>query len=492
MNVVRRSSGWLWGRLESTAHTPFHYRRAVLLAILAGAFALRLGLAVRLPTIHYADEVYQVAEPATRALHGYGIVSWEFREHVRAAMLSAAVLPVYALPGSATTHRIVQAAMFAALSLIPVWVAFRWAGQLYGMRGAVLAAVMMATWFELVYFGPKSLPDAVSSYLLIAAVYFARPSAHRRELSIAGGLLALALAVRLQVAPAVGLVFVLAWLVGGRERRVPLVAGALAGLTLAGLVEYLWWGVPFEGHIGYLRVHLMADASGAFGREPVTFFLKQYALILGAAVPAFAALIWIGARRAPVVLLAALAVVAPFHLIAHKEYRFVVAASPLFVLLMGLAAADLLRRLDRNRVRGAMTMMIAGWIVSMATVCYGDYYRPLWTRYGNHVLAFETIGADPDACGVALVGIRWSQTPGESGIGRDVPIYEATSEADAGALRTAANYVLLGTKQEPPPAPYVVWREYARPSQFLYRRPGGCVLDAARRVELPPAPPGIE
>jgi hypothetical protein len=460
--------------------------------VLVTCFVLRFGVASRLPSIHHADEVYQVAEQAYRSIHGYGIVPWEFRTASRTALLPTLVEPIFHLDVTATSRRLLQAAFFCGLSLIPVWVAFHWGGRLYGMTGAVLSAAIMAMWFELVYFAPKATADAVSSYFLLAGLFLARPTASQKAAFAAGASLAFALTLRVQIAPAVALSVLVALMGGGRARVPMLVAGLGAGLVTAGAVEWRWWGVPFQGQIGYLLMEFTHHSSRFFGRQPLTFYVKQYILMYGAALPIVAFLIYHGARKAPVLLIAALAVIVPFHFVGHKEYRFVIAGLPILVLLMGLAASDLTGRIAPASGRGIVSVVIGGWLVAMLAVCFGDTYRPLWTRHGNHVLAFEEVGRQENACGVALVGIRWWQTPGYSGLGRDIPIYEITGENDAARMLTAANYVLQATKASAPPAPYERWREYTRPLQYLYRRAGGCVPDSSSQVRTPPGIPGVE
>src|SRR5688572_25516010 len=212
----------------------------------------------------------------------------------------------------------------------------------------------------------------------------------------------------------------------------------------------------------------------------------------GAALPIVVFLILYGTRKAPVLLVIAAAVLLPFHFVGHKEYRFVIAALPMLVLLMGIAASDLLTRLEMPPARSTLLLVIGGWLLAMIAVSFGDTYRPRWTRHGNHVLAFEEVGREPEACGIALVGIRWWQTPGYSGLGRDVPIYEIGRAGEAGRILRAANYVLQATKAEPPPAPYEQWREFTRPVQYLYRRPGGCDPDPTAQVREPPGIPGVD
>ena len=483
----------MWGPLQHTEGALPAGTRPVLLAILLASFALRLGVGMRLPSIHHADEVYQVAEQAHHAVRGYGIEPWEFRTASRAVLLPTLVEPIYRLDVSAATHRLIQSALFCGLSLIPVWVGCYWGGRLYGVTGAVLSAAVLAIWFELVYFAPKATADAVCSYALVLGLYLGRPAATPGAVFGAGLSLTLALAMRVQVAPAVTLALLLAWSVGGRARLRALAGGVATGLLVAGGIEWRWWGVPFQGQIGYLMMEFTHHSSRYFAQEPLLFYVKQYLLMYGAATPVIAFLVWRGASRAPVLIAIALAVILPFHFVGHKEYRFVIAAAPMLVLLMGLAASDLTIRLGpASTTRLALPLTIGGWLLGMVAVSWGDTYRPLWTRHGNHIRAFEAVGRQPDACGVALVGIRWWQTPGYSGLGRNVPIYEIADPARSERILNAANYVLQAPKVAAPPPPYARWREFTRPVQYLYKRPGGCVPAPESQVLHPVGIPGIK
>jgi hypothetical protein len=491
-NGVSSRIASLWGPLERPARSPVHTGRAVLLAVLIACFLVRFGLAWRLPSIQHADEIYQVAEQATHAARGYGIVPWEFRTASRVVLLPTLVEPIYLLDVSARTQRLLQSALFCALSLIPVWVAFQWGLRLFGPGGAVLASIGMGSWFELVYFAPKATADAVCSYFVLGGVYLARPSGRRAEVFVAGFSLALALALRVQIAPAVALAFALALAIDGRERRLALLQGAAVALTIAGLAEWRWWGRPFQGQIGYLLMELTHHSSRYFGRQPFIFYAKQYILMYGAALPVLAFFAWRGARKAPVLLILAVAMILPFQFVGHKEYRFLVAALPMLVLLFGLGASELVGRVAAPHPVRAVAVCIAGWLVAMLAVGFGDTYRPYWTRDGNHVLAFEAIGEQPDACGVAIVGIRWWHTPGYSGLGRNLPIYEVGRGDRPMRIMAAANYLLVAPKAEPPPAPFERWRAFTRPVQYIYRRPGGCTPDPSSQVVRPDGIPGVE
>lgn len=490
MSVSAPASGTLerlWGGLAAEGDLPDGHRRP-LFALLLIVFVLRFGLALALPNIHQADEIFQVSEQANRVLHGYGIVSWEFQTSSRPALLPTLVLPIYAVGGSAALHEALTAAIFTLFSLLPVWVAFHWAGRLYGLRGGIVAALVAGTWFELVYFAPKPTADAVCVYPFVAAIFWGRPAARTAAVAAAGAALTIALGIRMQIAPAVAVVFAAVVLSHDGRRRAALFGGAAAGLAIVGAIEWAWWGAPFRGHWGYLTMEFSRHASAQFGREPFTFFAKNAVLIYGGTLPVIAALAFAGARRAPILFLTLIALAIPFHFVGHKEYRFMVPAISLLVLLAGIGAAEATAQLAPRAPRAAWIALAAGWLMAMGAMSWSDSFRPFWFKDGGQIRAFRDIGAQPDACGVALENIRWWHTPGYAGIGRYVPIYEMLGGKDVDALKDSANYIIAATKSPAPPPPFEEWREYSRPLEKVYRRPGGCVIEPSKIIERPPIP----
>jgi phosphatidylinositol glycan class B len=294
-----------------------------------------------------------------------------------------------------------------------------------------------------------------------------------------------ALGLRIQIAPAIGVAFLLMAAAHAR-RMVPLIAGAAAGLAVVGVLEWSWWGVPFGGQIGYLEAEFVRHVSRNFGRQPLTFFLKNFVLFYGGALPMVAFLAARGAKTAPVLAICIAALLIPFHFIGHKEYRFVLPAIPPLLALMGIGLAGYMNPLDGRTWKRVAAGIAVSWLTAMAAMGWSDSYRAYWTMDTNRVLAFREIGRDPNACGIALISMRWYHTPGYSGIGRDIPIYEIREEKDLDRLLGAANYVLTGPKAPAPPAPFVLWREYTRPVELAYRRDGGCTAAPDMKIERPP------
>jgi hypothetical protein len=166
------------------------------------------------------------------------------------------------------------------------------------------------------------------------------------------------------------------------------------------------------------------------------------------------------------------------------------AAAPTLVVLMSIGMVELSTRLA-VRPRQLDAVIVAGWVVAMAAMGWSDHYRDYWTRSRNHVLAFRDIGQQSDACGVALAGVGWWQTPGYSGLGRDIPIYQIGRDESSDRLAPAANYLIAGPKLPTPPSMYVLWKEYSRPVERVYRRDGDCTRDPNAQVIAPFGIPGL-
>src|ERR1035438_9154844 len=101
----------------------------------------------------------------------------------------------------------------------------------------------------------------------------------------------------------------------------------------------------------------------------------------------------------------------------------------------------------------------------------GNFRAHFWYRYGE-TKAFDMVRRAPEACGVVLHLEKWTDTPGYTGLHRNLPIYYAYQDADFERLREAANYVLSRTPIEGYTKIHL-WTQDELPL-YLYRRGGGC------------------
>ena len=178
------------------------------------------------PGIHYPDEIMQSLEQAHRLVFGNGLVPWEFRDGARSWLLPALLAaPMWlgdALAPETGAYRLLAQALVAALSASTVVIGFLWARK-HGIRHAVLAAVVLCTWFELVYFGARALGEVVASAFLFTGVYLCaerEPRSPRHDF-LAGVCLAGAFVFRFHLAPALALAAVWRCRAEFRARWVP-------------------------------------------------------------------------------------------------------------------------------------------------------------------------------------------------------------------------------------------------------------------------------
>ena len=449
-----------------------------LAAVCALAVALRMALAIVFPGYEHADEIYQALEQAHRLAFGVGIIPWEFQEGVRSYMLPGALAGIFRAAESVWPGSYLLAARLALslLSLATVCCSWGILRRFAGPRAALIGAFLPAVWFEMAYFGPKAHAEVVAGHILLLGAYAVFPyfeGLRRRRLLFGGFLLGLAFCLRIQLAPAMAVLGLAILAVNGWRRALYVTFGVALGLALAGLVDGLTLAYPFASIIGYFRVNTLEGMSSYFGRAPWYFFIAGYARIWGGALVLFLWFGFEGVRKArPLLLLLAMAaaLILAHSAMAHKEYRFVYPALPLLLIPI---AAGIDRVIERLYPSGAATLAatLAG-IALLSLVTAGGNFRPhFWYRYGE-TKAFNMVRLAPDACGVALHMELWTDTPGYTGLHRDIPIYYAYQDADFERLRGAANYALSRTPVEGY-AKVHLWTQDEKPL-YLYRRDGGC------------------
>jgi len=466
-----------------------------LAVILIIAFALRILVAYAMPSQCWPDEIYQSLEQAHRVVFGRGIVPWEYREGTRSWLFPGALAGIMAatsvVASSAQAYLMACAAFLSAISLAPLWVAFRWAQRTVSLRGAIVAAGTCALWYELVYFAPKALTEVVSGNVLVVGVMLAdanrKPDAPRRNVIVCAALLALAAMMRIQLAPAAGICFLYMIVKLPVRRRWEAVIAAAAVVLAVGMLDAITWRYPFSSFIENIRVNIVEGRSKHYGMAPWYAYFQCYAQLWGVAGLGVLALAAVGATRARLAAVIALVVLVTHIPIAHKEYRFIYPSLVLVIVLAGIGLAIIVERLGKT-TRTA-NLAAAGALALMFTLSISlanRYEDPglvfalgpkghtvnMWTERTNFLRATRQVGEDKDLCGLGLAALHWGQTGGYAYLHRDVPLLELLQPP---AVATATPYVnmLLGRPDLPAQlGPYV--RGDCWNTVCIYKRPGGC------------------
>jgi hypothetical protein len=443
------------------------------------------------PSLVWADEIFQTAEPAHRLVFGSGLVPWEFQLGVRSWLLPgviAGLMEVSRLIGDGPDYYLpVIAVALAGLAAAPVLCCFLWCRPLFGAPGALLAALAVAIAAEPVYFGARTLSETVAGHLLVLALWVLEPGypvSARPRLFAGGTLLGLVCVLRVQLVPAI--VLALLW-VGwrpGRRRIATTIAGMAAIITAAGVLDALTLGYPFASLWRYILYNLSYGVSSSFGIEPWPYFLLGELGVWGGAATTMLLLAAIGAWRLPLLAAVAIVVLVVHSGIGHKEYRFIYPAVVLLTMLAGVGLAQMAswgrdwligRGLGETVAIAASTILAVGWwSAASLQIWNGTTLAAYREQAHDTLLGASVVAHGPPPCGVGLYGLHgedWEFYGGYTHFHRPAPMYWPKDEAALAAAADAFD-TLLYTK--PLPAALAFATRQCIGEVCIARRTGPC------------------
>ena len=343
--ALRRA--WPRTLLDGLIHSaePEQPRWKLVPLVLALAFAVRAAVALAGDFVLHPDEIMQYLEPAHRLAFGNGVVYWEYFYGARSWLVPGVVagaLKLFDAAGLGEPLWYVGGVklLFCAISLaIPAGM-YSFARRHFSETAARLALLAGAFWYELAGFAHKPLTEFVATAPLLGLLALcASPSPDRpRIVWQAAALAVLVAAIRLQYAPVALVLLAVVFL---RTRlKLLLALSAAAACCAVGIFDALAWdGGLFHSYVTNVRFNLILGELRT-AESPAYQFLWWLTLAGGglSVLCLTAALRW-PARYG--LLLGLIVLVLLAHSVqAHKEYRFIFAVIPLWLLI----GADLTAR----------------------------------------------------------------------------------------------------------------------------------------------------
>ena len=416
--------------------------------VLALAFAARAAVALSGDFVVHPDEIMQYLEPAHRLVFGSGVTYWEYFYGARSWLVPgtvAGVLLLFDAVGLGQPFWYIGGVklLFCAISLaIPAGM-YVFARRHFGETAGRAALLAGAFWYELIGFAHKPMTEFVATAPLVALLALCvRPSVdHARTAWMAAFLACLTAAIRLQYAPAALLLLGIVFLRTGKRIQLTLAAAGFAAAF--GLFDAVVWdGGLFHSYVINLRYNLIAVPM-RIGESPAYQFLLWLTLAgLGLSVLCVAAALRRPRRYG--FLLGLIALVLLVHsLQAHKEYRYIFAVIPLWLLTGADLVARLAARGDRpRRFAGFATAGFAA--VSLAGILnalpYQDRVYRAWSRetgvvgfVRNQDPIFPTyryLARAPGVTGVWQVDRAYYNLPGYYYLHRKIPFYDGVTGSD--------------------------------------------------------------
>lgn len=459
--------------------------RRALWIILSIAFALRAGLAIFYPGIAHPDEVFQYQEPAHKLLTGFGIPSWEWVGHVRSWFIPGLVLPFMAAVRLFTDSPVVYwnviSCVLSLASLPTVWVAFAWGREQGGREGGIIAGVLAAVSFQLVYFSSHLLMDTFAADLILPTLYACRRYRnHGGLILLAGGsaLLGILAFVRPQLAPAL-LLPAIATLMAARARHqtATCLAWGLGPLCALGCLDWITLGAPFQSIWLYTYINLF-QVSDDFGVEPFYWYLKDAATVWMVGIIPIGYFSWLASKQFRLEFITALLIVALMSVIKHKEPRFVLPAEAVLLVLTGVGIG--IFRVSRSGFWSRPSSIIGAIGLCSLGLALAHPFLPVIERSHTEMIVIDRIMRDPKACGIYFEP-RTSllSYAGYTGARNGVALVSDRFDTpDKNILH--ANYIvtrLTGKQSLAIPTGFSLQSCEATTSHYqicVYRRPGNC------------------
>jgi hypothetical protein len=448
---------------------------------------LRIAVAAW-PAIHHSDELWQYLEPARHVLGEPWIQTWEARAGARAWLLPVLLAGPLAIgnglaPG--TMLGIFLARLpFVLLSLGAVVAAAGLGFRLSRAHG-LMAGFVAGVWFELAYFGPRTLSEAVATSLFVIAAWLLLGERRPRRLVAGGLLLGLCAAIRFQYAPAV--LVLLPFVAGLRWRDWAwLATGGVVALAASALADLAMGATPFLWMVRNLHLNLVANRSATFGVSAPHGYLGLLWGLWGLAAIPIVGLAIVGARRYPALMAVAVANFLVHSAIGHKEYRFILLTTALLVILAAIGSVDVLRRVTAPRRR--LTLIAAGWFALSVGAAATGSAADEFGGNGQLIAAWHRVARAPELCGVGLYRNHDPLIASYALLGRPAPIYQYDAADAAAAQRSRAFNLAIA------PAPLgdalpgfhlVNCPDERGRGMCVYARPGTCLatpVDRSREV----------
>jgi GPI mannosyltransferase 3 len=502
---------------ETVSSPPVTFTSRLSLGVVALPAVLLVAIGIRVwavwtqTYIIYVDETFQYLEQGHRLAFGSGVVPWEFQDGDRSWLLPGVIAGLMRLCNLLSDDPLFYLRLIrllcVALSLVVIWVGFRMGQLRDGLVGALVTGGFCAIWFDLIYFAPGVLTEVLAAHCIILAIFLGlqRNWQTPRRLLLIGALFGLAFCLRYQYAPALLAAGLWRYRFSWPAWRWLLVGGMAVILPLAGGLDWLTWGAPFQSiWLNFWRNSVQGVSSG-MGAEPAWFYLAYLDVSLRP-LPLLSALAIVGAVRMPALALAAAVTLLEHSLVPHKEVRFIYLTIAVAPILIGLGFTEVLVRLRTRRGRrfAAAGFLLASTCLSWwtGTVTFG----PRWQFERANTLAFLAASREPGLCGLAVRDVWFWESGGYTYLHRNVPIWFADpdpGQALSGPDRTLRLIVMLAGRPvpqipddrlgaetahfshmiasrgdaEPGYTPFACFNDVARPGEpdlCVFRRAGGC------------------
>lgn len=324
--------------------------------------------------------------------------------------------------------------------LIP-WSMYHFCRRTIGETSACIALLLGCFWYELVGFAHKPMSEFIATNLLmLSLMMLVSPAFGTKKLYTAafGALIAICIALRFQYGALCVIIGLWGmWNIWKLDKQMVwyLLGGGVVTLFAVGLFEVITWGDWFHSYFTNYKFNVL-HSERRLNESPIFQYLL-WLLIGGFGLPLLAVgagiLRW-SQLKLPVILLLTLVVIHSIQ--PHREYRFIFAAIPLYLLLLAALITPFFVEYKRRLVVYVFGVFIAG--VSVAGISNAlPFQQSVYEGFsrGKNVVSFirqhdplldvyRHISTDEDVKGVMQYNRNYFNTGGYYMLHHAIPFYD--------------------------------------------------------------------
>jgi phosphatidylinositol glycan class B len=151
--------------------------------------------------------------------------------------------------------------------------------------------------------------------------------------------------------------------------------GGLVPVVAFGAADWIAYGGFLHSYVEYVRTNLIQGRASDFGVEPIGWHFTRFSTRWTFAPPILVALVAVRLRASAIWIATAMAIIASYSVIPHKEYRFVFPAFACIVIVAAMGSSDLIERTRRwLGPRRVGRYLLAGsasiWVATSAVLAF--------------------------------------------------------------------------------------------------------------------------
>jgi 4-amino-4-deoxy-L-arabinose transferase-like glycosyltransferase len=415
----------------------------LLLLIWAGAFIVRILVAIFSKGFMHADEHFQSIEIAYKRVFGFGVIPWEFEEGVRSWFYPGIVTIIFKIMiffGITDINTLmIGVRLFSVFcSMIPVVVSYFFAERLFNRNVGIVATIFISFWYDFIFWSARTIGDSLAMNFVFFGCFLVFLCLPRKNCSqqeklttkrlflysfFAG--INFGIAFMFKFSSIVVVIPLVVWLFIYKKWKavIFLSIGIFVILIAQGVLDQLTWGSFLHSPIEFFKYNIIEGKNAIYGSYPFVAYIALFFDVYSEYSVVFLMFLILGvscSKKESVLLTTFFFYLLVFSFISHKEYRFILPVMPLLVIFAARGFLKYPKLIKKGSIKKPVLVTMA--LIALTFSCVNLFYlKTIQPRY-QKCLAHEWIGKQTDSEIIIYVGNTKFNSAGYAYLQKNIPL----------------------------------------------------------------------